>query len=139
MFFEIFSNSLLYSVLVFGLFFCFLLGYTCFTERKVNKVVFLVGSVSSILSFFLFFNIGASEKNADLQKTINEITSFQILYENSLNDMRLSGLERIELIKLANESNKDVVALQNLIEYKRNTIILGEKTINQIKELETIE
>lgn len=139
MFFEIFSNSLLYSVLVFGLFFCFLLGYTCFTERKVNKVVFLVGSVSSLLSFFLFFNIGASEKNADLQKTINEITSFQILYENSLNDMRLSGLERIELIKLANESNKDVVALQNLIEYKRNTIILGEKTINQIKELETIE
>lgn len=139
MFFEIFSNSLLYSVLVFGLFFCFLLGYTCFTERKVNKVVFLVGSLFSILSFFLFFNLGASEKNAELQITINEITSFQTLYENSLNDERLSGLERIELIKLANGSNSDVIELQNLIEYKRNTIILDEKIINQIEELKTIE
>lgn len=139
MFFEIFSTCLLYSVLVFGLFFCLILGHICFTECKADGKVFLAGIVFSILSFFLFFNLGASEKNAELQITINEITSFQTLYENSLNDERLSGLERIELIKLANGSNSDVINLQNLIEYKRNTIIMDEKIINQIEELKKIE
>lgn len=139
MFIEIFGYSFIVSVIPFGLFFCVILGYICFTEREVKREVLLVGLLFSILFFVFSFNLAISEKNADLQKTINEITSFQTLYDNSLNDMRLSGLERLELIKLANGSNSDVINLQNLIEYKRNTIIMDDKIINQIKELETIE
>jgi hypothetical protein len=82
--------------------------------------------------------IGYTLDNADLRSFIAKFNATKETYNMSINDERLSGLERLEIVKMVNESNRDLASRKaNINEWWNNFV--SDDLKDELNQLESIK